>query len=240
MWKLIKAELSYFRYSIFTAFVIAFLFLLIMLITGDIANLTFSYLLLGVMVYMFLLARWGHYMVYKENLERMYAQLPLSMRTIGLARIASGWILWLGFLCMFAIPFILFPKSLNSNFSIWSIVVINGIVLMLNVSQLIWHDFLFYSRLNRRKFIAYLFYIPLILGLFGIIYILTATTFPGLLQMQHKMQNYFFNPSGALYVNAFGIILTGLSYYLYINRNSYLSSEFGLRSNIKVMSEDIS
>lgn len=240
MWRLIKAEIFYFRGAVLFTTVFLILFSGILIIDGADSGKEVSYRLLGFIVYMFMIGKWGHYIFYKENLERFYAQLPMGLKTISLARIFSGLFLWLIYLTIYLLWYLLFPGRWDAHFSFYSIYTINGIVLMVNVSPLLWHDYLFISHAKRKKLISYIGYFPIVLGMVVLTQLLTSQELPFVYNYQVKSQGFLFSASGAAILNLSGILLSILSYRMYLKRYSYLKSEFGLKMNIRVKDEDIS
>ncbi|MFC2084515.1 hypothetical protein ACFLS9_05615 [Bacteroidota bacterium] len=234
MWELIKSDLKYCRVTVIVGFSGIILFSLIAGFAGDYEDEKFVYAGLGLIVWMVMFARWGHYLFYNENLERFHAQLPVSQKNIGLARLISFYLIWLTMLSLFLTIYLLFDMQRNNNFSIWSIIVVNGLVLMINSAPFLWHDFQFFSKAKQRKLYAYLFYIPLILLLMGIVYLTTSIMYPSLQEAQNTFQYFLFRPIPALATNIFGILLYILSYWLYVHKASYLHSEFGLKLKLRL------
>ncbi len=239
MMKIIKWELSYYKIAEIIGAVYLLFFSLVIGLAGDIQKTEITYTLVAMSVYAFIIARWGHFIIYKDNLERVYAQLPMTKKSVSLARILGGLAVWLFNLSILLLIIYIFRKDISPSFSIWSILSINGLVMILNVSPLIWHDLIFTVRSKHSKVIAYFIYVPFIAAIFITVFLTTTTLLESDSELQSSAQKIIFNFDTAALINLFGLILSFISYKLYLIRNSYLKSEFGLSSNIRVKHGDI-
>ncbi len=193
----------------------------------------------SVAFWMFLFGRWGSYMFFKDNLERVYASLPLPYRDIAKARLGTGIVLWFSLIGMVLISYMFFTDILLNN-KLWAFLFINGLALTVNAFIYVWHDFIFIKPGKYRKAVSYAFYFPVAFLIIGLVYFTTSATFTVFGELQTDLRGYAFTSLSAIVTNTIGLGMTILSYYMYQHRYSYLRSEFGLKSNIRVKSEDIS
>lgn len=239
MWKLILSNIKYYKTAITIAYILCLLELILLSMGINEKESGMLYAPLGMTVWLFFLARFGHYMVYRDNVERFHAILPVGKKEIAAARILLGIIIWLIFFVTYVILTEIFISDALKQFNYWSLVVMNGAVLCANVLPLIWHDFIFISHGKHNKLVAYLFYIPINVVLILIIYFVSSRMFSPLENVQKISHELFFTPIGSFTLFFLGLVITYISYKLYIRRVSYLHSEFGIKSNIKVKTGDV-
>ncbi|MCF8241449.1 MAG: hypothetical protein K9J16_08670 [Melioribacteraceae bacterium] len=238
MWKVIKFDLLYYKKIILISGIFFLVMLAIFSLSDGITEFKSMYVTLGLAVWISFFGRWGHFMFNRDNIERVQSQLPLKRTDLAKARILIGLLIWAFYLSSYLIS--VFSSSYErSGFTIWSVITFNGIVVIINVMPLLWHDYIFIGFGKHRKLIAYIFYIPIVIGVIFAIYFTTSLQFEVLLGFQSDMRQELFRPFPALLFNIFGAALTYIGYRLYMMRHHYLTSEFGIRSNIKVKTGDI-
>ena len=72
-----------------------------------------------------------------------------------------------------------------------------------------------------------------------VVYLSTSTTLSSLESLQDSIRGNLFTIPWIIATNIMALAFIYLNYYLYPIRSSYLHSEFGLRTNIKVKTGDI-
>lgn len=239
MWKLIKIELHYNRIYVIIGAIFFLLVMIPIFISGDVEKDMAMYSPISFAFWMFIFGRWGSYMFYKDNLERVHASLPLAFKDIAKSRLLVGIILWFCYLTVVITTYYFFTNVLKS-INIWGLVFINGLAIIFNAFIFIWHDFIFIKQSKYRKRIAYIFYFPVAFSAIALIYFSTSATLSVFSGIQTQFRSLFFNSLAGTFANILGIGMTLLSYYMYQNRYSYLVSEFGIKANIKVKTGDIS
>jgi hypothetical protein len=237
MFQLIKTELSYNKKYTIIGIVFCCIFLLAYIMSGRIERESIRYTTFSIAFWMFFFSRWGYYIFNKDNLERVHASLPLSFKTIAKARLVPGIILWFMFLSIVAVTLV--SGSYFTSNTIISILFINGLALSMNAFIFVWHDWVFINPGKLKRIVSYSVYYVITFLIIGIVYLSTSTTFPGIESIQDEFRTYVFTYQSAFITNSLAIVITILSIYTYQRRSSYLKSEFGLKSNIKVKTGDI-
>jgi hypothetical protein len=237
MFQLIKTELSYNQKYIIIGIVFCSMFLFAFAMSGKIEKEEIQYSTLAIAFWMFFFARWGYYIFNKDNLERVHASLPLPLNRIAIARVVAGLILWYSFITLTIIALLL-TSSINYSV-VRAILFLNGLALTVNSFVFVWHDFVFIKPSKIKKRFAYLFYYIFTFFIISVVYLSTATTFQELSSVQESARDIFFQPVWIITTNGAGLIMLLLNYLMYPIRSSYLQSEFGLKSNIKVKTGDV-
>jgi len=237
MFELIKAELSYNKKYLITGLILCTIFLLAFVMSGRIEREEIRYTTFSIAFWMFFFARWGYFIFNKDNLERVHASLPMPLNKIAMARVIAGIILWLLFLSIVVIVFAL--TSHLTTKMVKSIFFLNGLALTVNSFVFVWHDFIFIKPNKLKKRLSYAFYYIFTFTIIIVVYLTTSSTFDDLIATQNTVRSFFFTYPWILGVNSIAIILIFLNYMMYPIRSSYLHSEFGLRSNIKVKTGDV-
>jgi len=214
MWKLIKAEIVLNKVSLLIAYCLVISFFIMLIMSKAEINI------LGIILAIFIsgaIATGITSPKYKDKRDRFHITLPLSIKKIGIARLAYPVLVYFSLAILFFITsFMLKAYSIKLN-TLWEILSINGFALILITCTHIHHDLKFYF-LNKNQRAAEL-------AIYMLVMLVMAFEWFKLILQRGQLgtfeEHILFSPIGAFGCNLIGIGLAYLSILVFTKRKSY-------------------
>lgn len=234
MWKLLKAEFSYYQYIFSIVFSLIMLFMILFIVYSNIGNMSIEKDSRGAMTLMFsatfitLFVMLLHRSVNK--IDRFHILLPVTVRMIGITRLSVILIFWLGMAVLFWLSYAVIKSTVlqtGEDNSLYVFLTLNGVIFIANAAYLIARDLAFFFTGKFRGVPGIL--IPLFIFLAGVLYVSFFTPYflnyvsvfvsPEL--VRESITSHIFVPAVLAAINIAGIGLSVLGVFIFTRRVSY-------------------
>ncbi|MFC1508690.1 hypothetical protein ACFL60_03270 [Candidatus Omnitrophota bacterium] len=241
MWKLLKAEFSYNKYSLF--FVCLMIYGLVIVFSRSLPTITFlrfmdcceanHFKLMHILFtaqFIFVVALLIAGNVSKR--DRRHTLLPLSFREIGLSRLLGMLIIWVVLLMLYSLNHLIFNESPFTQFAVWGVLSLNGFVLILiSLFHTAYDVQFYYIRKNNIFNIHNDIFFKILIAVFAYLFWFFSNTLYDMNSFIWEFvstytllsRHVFFSLYGSVILNLAGIGMLYMNIVVFTRRRSYLS-----------------
>ncbi|HEX9973567.1 MAG TPA: hypothetical protein VGD14_15960 [bacterium] len=226
MWKLLKAQIIYNKIVLIVGYVIFGSAFIAFVIQGwqemESSFPALRAVLLAATATLFL---FNTVRLQREKRDRFHHILSLSVWELGISRVLQIILFWLSLLSLVLFAFVLRPSTFELKI-LWDLLSLTGFVLVMNAAPYIYRDLSLCFHAKSKKVVLVILYVLMILvGYFlFMLFVVSAESISlssDLVLVKKGFSSFINTFKGALFFNLCGIILTGISLYVFSKRKTY-------------------
>ena len=226
MWKILKAQIEYNKIVLIISYLIFFSIYISFVVQGwqEMDN-SFPALRAVLMATTSMLFLFNIVRLYREKRDRFHHILSLSIWELGISRVLQVIVFWMSLLFLVFFVFVLRPSIFNMKI-LWDLLSLMGFVLVLNAAPFIYRDLSYCFHSKSKKVVLVIAYALMILAgyLLFMLFVVSVGSISlssDLVLVKKNFSSFINTFSGALFFNLCGIILTGISLYIFSKRKTY-------------------
>ena len=226
MWKILKAQIIYNKIILIIGFILIVSVFIPFVVQGwqemnnSFPALRAVLLAATAMLFLFNIVR-----LQREKRDRFHHILPLSNSELAISRLLQIIIFWLSLLFLVLFAFVLRPSIFDLKI-LWDLLSLTGFVLVLNAVPFIYRDLSYCFHAKSKKVVLVILYALMILAgyLLFMLFVVSAESISlsdDLVLVKKGFSNFINTFRGAAFFNLCGIILTGISLFVFSKRKTY-------------------
>jgi hypothetical protein len=164
--------------------------------------------------------------LHREKRDRFHHILALNIWQLGISRVLQIITFWFSLLLLVLFAFLLRPSIFDLKI-LWDLLSLTGFVLVLNAAPFIYRDLSYCFHSKSKKVVLVIIYALMILAgyLLFMLFVVSVGSISlsrDLVLVKKNFSSFINTFSGALSFNLCGIILTGISIYVFSKRKTYI------------------
>jgi hypothetical protein len=226
MWKLLKAQIIYNKIVLIVGYLIFGSAFIAFVVQGwqemDNSFPALRAVLLAATATLFL---FNTVRLQKEKRDRFHHTLSLNTWELGISRVLQIILFWLSLLSLILFAFVMRPSIFELKI-LWDLLSLTGFVLVMNAAPFIYRDLSYCFHAKSKKIMLVILYALMIMAGYFLfmLFIVSAESISisnDLVLVKKNFSNFINTFRGAVFFNLCGIILTGISLYVFSKRKTY-------------------
>ena len=226
MWKLLKAQIQYNKIILIIVYLIFLPICITFVVQGwQEMDKSFPALRAVLMATTAMLFLFNIVRLQREKRDRFHFLVPLNIWKIAVSRVLQIILFWLSVLSLVLFAFVSRPSIFDLKI-LWDLLSLTGFVLVLNAAPFIYRDLSFCFQAKSKKVVLVIVYTLMIMAgyLLFMLFVVSAESISlssDLVLVKKGFSSFINTFMGALFFNLCGIILTGISLFVFSKRKTY-------------------